>query len=588
MQFGSFTQVTDSKANNLAFAILIALPLAMKHPSHGVVALILTENPDGDCPEFDVKVEGKVVSCRIHGIPGLRWYIGCFFDRPKPTATTKCIYYIYESYLEGILMDGPLGIDRSLQSNRTRLSPDRNSNIEMFFFLPAKFNGKHVNGYFQPNSWLIELKVYESDEYFDLPNTGRLSSARSIILGRKETPPKFDKFRDHGAERLIVHYKWQYYCVDLTLEILPGSYLGQKTPPERHRGKITTPCTKRAGVEESPISIPMGNTVPSRSEEYHGSLPEYYWGPLPKSPPAWGQKGENFGTLGVRSERGRSPLGKRISDAEGLAVLRRPVALQEAKVYGERPMLPILPPRQSMKYLPVGWELRYTNTWRVYYVNHRDRYTTWQNPLEEESGVLERARPDHGREAWSDEGGQLGSASTRLQQMNEMIKVLWEERAHAEANIQRFQLGYTYPTEWRNMNIEHWFPEDETSEPIIEHIHIHNIDPRLFWRAFRARNTTITRIEALEKARDELEDSMSSNLLVGLTTEWDEANRGKKRSSEELEDNDNNEVPTGGEQIDYREDYGPEVPLTRDGKIDPDWHRDKMIKFGKVLGTKLR
>lgn len=559
----------------------------MKHPSHGVVALILTENPNGDCLEYDVKVEGKVMSCKIHGAPGLRWYIGCLFDQPRPKATTQCIHYIYESYLEGTLMDGPLEIDRRLQSDRTRLSPDRDSNIETYFFLPARFNRKHMNDYFQPNNWLIELKIYESDGWFDLPKTDRLSSACSPIVRQKGTLPGFNNFSDEGTERLIIHYKWQYYCMDLALEILPGPCIERKKIPARLRSKTIKSCTKQAGVEESPIPIPIGNTIPNFLGEFPESLPEYSWGPQPKNSPAWEQKGRDFSRMGMRPERGRSSLDKWVSNGKGLAKLRQPIALQKAKVCGDRPMLPIPPLRQSMKYLPVGWELRYTNTWRVYYVNHHDRYTTWQNPLEEEPSAPERTRSDHCREDRPNEGGQLEHTLGRLQQMDEMMAFLWEERAHTEANIQRLRLGYTHPSEWKDVNIEHWFPEDEALEPVIEHIHAHTVDRGLLWNAFKARNSTIINTEALENARDKFEESMNSGSSAEPTSEWDETNRGKKRSSEELEDKDcdNNEIRTGGEhggQIDYREDYGPEVPVTRDGKIDPDWHRDKMTKFDRT------
>lgn len=556
----------------------------MKHPSHGVVALILTENPDGDCPEYDVKVEGKVVSCKIYGAPGLRWYIGCLFDQPGPEATTQCMYYIYESYLEGTLLDGPLEIDRRLQSNQTRLSPDRDSNIETYFFLPAKFNGKHMNSYFQPNNWLIELKIYESD---NLPKTDWSPPARSVTVGQKGTLSGFDKFGDHGTERLIVHYKWQYCCVDFSLEILPGPRLERKKTPARHGSKTTKPCSKQTGVEKSLIPIPIGNTVPNFLGGCPESLPKYSWGPQPKNSPAWEQKGRDFARMGIRPARGRSSLDKRVSDGKGLVKLRQPIALQKARVYGDRPMLPIPPLRHPMKHLPVGWELRYTNTWRVYYVNHHDRYTTWQNPLEEEPSVPEGTRFDHSAEGRSDEGGQLEPTLVKLQRMDEMMALLLEERAHTEANIQRLRLGYTHPSEWSYMNIEHWFPEYEALEPVIEHIHAHTVDRNLLWNAFRARNSTIINTEALENARDELEESMSSDSSAEPTSEWDETNRGKKRSSEELEDkdSDNNEILTGGEhggQIDYREDYGPEVPVTRDGKIDPDWHRDKMTKFDRT------
>lgn len=553
----------------------------MKHPSHGVVALILTENPVGDCPEYDVKVEGKVVSCKIHGAPGIRWYIGCLFDQPGPEATTQ--HYIYESYLEGTLMDGPLEIDR-LQSNRTRLIPDRDSNIETYFFLPAKFNGKHMNSCFYPNNWLIELKIYESD---DLPKTNLPPPAHSVTVGQKGTLSGLDKFGDHETERLIIHYKWQYCYVDFSLEIFPGLRLERKKIPAHHEIKTIKPYSKQAGVEKSLIPIPIGNTIPNLLRGCPESLPKYSWGPQPKNSPEWVQKGRDFARMGIRPMRGRSSLDKRVSDEKVLARLREPIALQKARVYGDRPMLPIPPPRQPMKHLPVGWELRYTNTWRVYYVNHHDRYTTWQNPLEEEPTVPERTRFDNSAEGQLNEDGQLESTLVRLQQMDEMIALLLEERAHIEANIQRFRLGYTHPSEWRYMDIEHWFPEDEASEPVIEHIHAHTADRNLLWNAFKARNSTIINTEALENARDELEESMSCGSSAESTSEWDETNRGKKRSSEELEDKDcdNNEIRTGGEhggQIDYREDYGPEVPVTRDGKIDPDWHRDKMTKFDKT------
>lgn len=558
----------------------------MKHPNHGVVALILTENPDGDCPEFDVKVEDKVMSCKIQGVPGLKWYIGCFFDQPGPTATTQCIYYTYESYLEGARMDGPLEIDRRLQSSRTRLSPGRNSNIEMFFFLPAKSYGKHVTGYFDPNNCLIELKVYESDEYFDFPSTGQLSSARSIIFGRQGTIPKLNKLRDQGTERLIVHYKWQYFCVDLDLELLPSPNLREEELPARHGGKM---------VEEPPPVL-VDSTVPNYpEEEYPEPLPEYSWGPQPKDPPAWEKNGRYYTSSGRRSGRDRSPLGKRVFNEKGVSTrLRQPVALQKPKIYGKRPMLPIPPPQQFMKHLPVGWELRYTDTWKVYYVNHEDKFTTWQNPLVEEPSVPEEHQPDRCREFWPDESGQprsTGGASAKLQHMDEVMGLLCEKRAYAEANIQRLRMGYTYPSEWRCIDVEHWFPEHEASEPITEHIHTHTADPMLLWRAFQIRNATIIKMEALEKERGELEESMSSDFPVGSTSECDERNRRKKRSSEELEEKDCGDFRADCEhdgQIDYREDYGPEVPVTRDGKIDPDWHRDKMAKSCRKSRTASR
>lgn len=551
----------------------------MKHPSHGVVALIFTENPDGDCPEFDVKVEGKVMSCKIHGVPGLKWYIGCSFDKPRPTATTQCIYYTYESYLEGTRMDGPLEIDRRLQSSRTRLSPGRNSGLEMFFFLPVRFDGKHVNGCFEPRNWLIELKIYESDEYFDFPETGKLSSARSVMLGRQGVFPKFNKLRYKGSERLIIHYKWQYHCVNLVLEL----------HPRRRGGKTPKSITERTKVEERPTPMLLDSAVLNPLEERPEPLPEYSWGPRAKDPPAWEQKGRNFTRLGVRAERGRSHLGKRVYNTKGSSTRpRRPVALQKAKIRGERPMLPIAPPSQPMKHLPVGWELRYTNTWKVYYVNHKDRYTTWQNPLVEEPGESEKDQSDRGMEVWPRGGGQPRTTPTRLQQMDGAMELLCKERAHTEAGIQRLRLGYAHPGEWKDTHIEHWFPEDEASEPIIEHIDTYTTDYMTLWHAFWIRDAIIIKMETLERERSELEGSMNSGFLsestseCGSTSECDEKNRRKKRSSEELEEDDCGEVQTSGEhdgRIDYREDYGPEVPVTRDGKIDPDWHRDKIAKF---------
>lgn len=518
------------------------------------------------------------MSCKIHGVPGVKWYIGCYFDKPGPTATTQCIYYTYESYLEGTRMDGPLEIDRRLQSSRTRLSPSRSSNLEMFFFLPARSDGKHVNGCFEPRNWLIELKVYESDEYFDFPETGQLSSARSVILGRRGVFPKFNKLRYKGTERLIVHYKWQYHCVNLVLELHPG----------RHEGKTPKSITEQATTEEPPTPMLLDSAVLNSPEERPEPLPEYSWGPQSKNPPAWEQKGRGFTRLGVRAEKSRSYLGERVYNTKGLSIrLRRPVALQKAKIHGERPMLPIAPPSQLMRHLPVGWELRYTNTWKVYYVNHKDGYTTWRNPLVKEPSVPEKDQSDRGREVWP-RGGRQPRTPTRLQQMDGAMELLCKERAHAEAGIQMLRLGHTHPGEWKDTHIEHWFPEDKASKPIIEHIDTHTTDPILLWRAFRIRDETIIKMETLEKERGELEESMSSSLLSRLTSkgestsECDEKNRRKKRSSEELEENDCSEVQTGGGHdggIDYREDYGPEVPVTRDGKIDPDWHRDKIAKF---------
>lgn len=157
------------------------------------------------------------------------------------------------------------------------------------------------------------------------------------------------------------------------------------------------------------------------------------------------------------------------------------------------------------------------------------------------------------------------------------------------------------------MNIEHWFPEAEASEPIIEHIHAHVLEPNLLRHAFRVRNEIVTEIESLDKERDELEESIplatSKPVRSGLpaipTPECDETDRRKKRRSEELEDreeelgqrphdqgcidfNDQVQANEHGGRVDYREDYGPEVPVTRDGKIDPDWHRDKIVKFDRT------
>lgn len=588
----------------------------MKHPDHGIKAIVVTEDKD-ICPELNIKTEGKVMSCKIPGIPGARWYIGCLIDQLKPATATQCVYYAYETYLEGVLIDGPSIIDRRLNTNRAYLSPDRDGDTEVFFFLPAKLGGKDEGGYVRPKDWLIELKVYESDEYFDDPKIP-LSSARIIMYRREGTLPELERYRNSETERLIIHYKWEYRCV----ELLPN-YLGGKSLPTQREGRTARLGVKQTNKEEnlektsqaiSRSSVPMGNTACNTSRESPELLPEYFWGPRPKSPPAWEQRGRGFTRLDPKSkkniQRGRSPLGERVSDAEGLSIwMQKSVALQRATIRGERPMLPIRYP--PMPCLPPGWESRYTNTYKVYYVNHTDKYTTWQHPLagalgvSEEDAAYEADQSDQDSDMYSDEDEQVYYIRNRLQQMDEKKELLRMKRATAEANVQKLLLGHVEPSEWRETNIEHWFPEAEASESIIERIHTYFPNPGILKHAIQIRDTIIEEAICLDEELDEFEGSVPLTTLEPMGSGFSVASKPrrnetgatddkrKKRNSEELEDGseaaqglsnqnhmevDSNAGSRTG-RVDYREDYGPEVPITRDGGIDPDWHRDKMARI---------
>lgn len=569
----------------------------MKHPDHCIDASIITNGTDY-CSEFDVKVEGIVMSCKILADPGVKWDVGCEIDKLGPAITTRGVYYIYEIYLEGTAIGEPLAVNRRLKADLARLIPDSygDSGVEVFFFLPPKIYGNYAES-FRPRNWLIELKVYQYDGYFNEPKTP-LSSSRAIFYRREVSLPKLEEFRDLETERLIIHYKWQYYCLEL------ASFLGVRLST-RHEEKNKKPSIKKTGGEgclgetshlASGPSIPM-DIVPSDPPRGGSEpLPEYWWGPRPKSPPAWEQRGRDCIRMGDSNKyvhRDRSPLGGRVFDVDGLLEQpRKPAALQKGPIRGERPMLPVRKP--LMPSLPSGWELRYTGAYKVYYVNHKEKYTTWRHPLAESPNTPEKGETpvsDKTPQEWSNEDKQAHPNRARLQELDKFGGVLLEQRGRIEASVQRLMFSDEGPGIWREKNIEHWFPGAEGSEPIIEHIYAYIIDPTYLERAIQLRDSIIAEMICWKHDLEELENSiplttigpMTSGTSSTIESGYDE--RRKKRTSEELEDDhmdvDDETAQDSNytSQVDYREDYGPEVPITRDGDIDPDWHRDKIARI---------
>lgn len=517
----------------------------MKHPGHHIDVDISTKGCV--CPDFDYKVENEVMSCKILGPPGLRWYFISSVDTLEPIESMQATYYLIIFYLEGKIVDGPRIINRRVPSDASSICPDLYGDTKLYFFAKSIV----PFGFIEPKDWLIEVRVFECDEHFAIPESSEppLSAARTMLnRSGKIYSPKLQRACNFDSRRLIVHYKFEYRCAGL----LPGC----PTWGDMEQGWNSEDDSEDDSEEDfegtsRPVPGQSVISFHSAKDKDPEPLPEYSWGPQPKGPPSWEQKltGRDLirwgNVLNKGISRARSPLGEIASDVEGLSIrTKKRVALQRV-LSPTKPMIPRFP-RQGSDRLPPGWEVRYTNTYKTYYVNHKHKYTTWQNPLQLGSTQIPLDAPKEldnplSEKLLSDkpetpdiisvdnkDNGELGdqldeemdidsykggcpTPTYKLKTIFHSIGSLWLEQAQVEADIQKHWLSGEESSRWLDTyQVEHWFPKEEKFEPIIETINTCVLTRGLL-------DALHQRVKIMDKMKSLVEEATSLDESIPLT-----------------------------------------------------------------------
>lgn len=461
----------------------------MKHPGHDVSVSIATK--DFTCPEFNVRVRNSAVHCIIPGYPTKRWFVTLELA-PICESEEKCTHYLvilpnnesqvvtrpkyWPSFVTFFDHGPPVGEDSWLDLDSTPR-----------FFCPPPGTGTVL-----PIHWLIQLRVYKATfVYNPRPAVEKpLVGARTIMAWRYGKTAKRTYSIDYTDEIL---YRFEYRCPVSIPDCpawhdIPKWFEEEVGEDEWGRGSSANQIPHHESEKQQVVDILY------QMDEEVDPPPAYYRGSRPKNPPRSDLRirdlYHNLERNHTAWRKVRSPLAdsSNKSCSTDLANMRGRAArpMGSPRVRGRGPRI-----------LPTGWEVRYTDTYRVYFVNHNSRSTTWQDPRIPVPTVLEPIFEDDtfkaGFRAFRN-GGVIPQRRLKSLESSSLARVQRRLRtalAYLEADIQ------TCWMEDRGVMVggrldayfDHWFPDphvefveraapspyEEASTPLYRLIRRHNI-----------------------------------------------------------------------------------------------------------------
>jgi hypothetical protein len=476
----------------------------MKHPEHDVSVSISTK--EFTCPEFNVKVRNSAVHCIIPGYPTKRWFVTLKLA-PICESEEKCTHYLvilpnnesqvvarpkwWPAFVTFFDHGPPVGEDSYLHLDSTPR-----------FFCPPPGADTIL-----PIHWMIQLRIFRATMvYYPRPAAERpLSGARTIMAWRYGKITRRTYSIDYSNEIL---YRFEYRCPASIRDCPAWNDIPmwfEEGNDEWGRDSSANQAPHHESEKQQVVDISY------QMDEEVDPPPAYYRGPRPKNPPRSDLRirdlYHNLEKNHIAWRKVRSPLAgpadKRCStDLRGRAT--RPMVSPRLRARGTH-------------ILPTGWEIRYTDTYRIYFVNHNNRYTTWQDPRIPTPKVLEPIFEDDtlttGFPAFNNPQRRLKSLeSSSLARVQRRLRTAL---AYLEADIQ------TCWMEDRGVMVggrldayfDHWFPDphefvervapspyEEASTPLYRLIRRHNITVETL-NFFLRREKDISRVRPHKRPR---------------------------------------------------------------------------------------